>query len=64
MSKVCLVVPFSIATTVPTGFWGFLGNKGGVAIHLHIDETPVLFVCSHLAAHKQYEHTRNLEFHK
>ena len=66
-SQVCGVsfwTGFVVASRVPTGYYGTLGNKGGVAIHFLIDESPVLLICSHLSAHKQYESLRNQEFHK
>lgn len=35
-----------------TGIGNVLGNKGGVAVKLTIDDTTFGFVCSHLAAHE------------
>ncbi len=35
---------------VKTGMGGQFGNKGGVAIRIHIFDTSLCFVCAHLAA--------------
>lgn len=35
-----------------TGIGNLVGNKGGVAVKLTIDDTTFCFICSHLAAHE------------
>ena len=44
--------------TIPTGNMG-LGNKGGVLIRMHIDDTSVCFVSAHFAAHRGKVQHRN-----
>lgn len=39
-------------TAEATGLGNFVGNKGGVAAKLTLDDTTFCFVCSHLAAHE------------
>ncbi len=42
-----------------TGLGGVVGNKGGVALHLRIDDSSVVFVTCHLAAHQDRSSRRN-----
>ena len=44
---------------VPLGKGGVVGNKGGLAVELHVDGTRLLVVASHLAAHDQGVHKRH-----
>lgn len=38
------------ATSAATGWGGYLGNKGAVAVRLRVYDAPLLVVCSHLAS--------------
>jgi len=38
------------ATTAATGWGGYLGNKGAVAVRLRVYDAPLVVVCSHLAS--------------
>lgn len=49
--------------TVGVGFLNVGGNKGGVAIRIHIFDTRITFINSHLAAHKDDVEARNANFH-
>lgn len=60
----CWLVVVILATFVPTGFYGLLGNKGGIGIGLTIDHTRVHIICSHLPPHKQGMGERECAFHK
>lgn len=44
------------------GLMGMMGNKGGVSIRLHVFDTSICFVCSHLAAHRENVAGRNSDF--
>lgn len=41
------------ATTAATGFGGYLGNKGAVAVRMRIYDAALVVVCSHLASGDQ-----------
>ena len=47
---------------VGTGFMGFYGNKGGVAIRLNINESSICFVSSHLAASRNNVKGRHRDY--
>ena len=47
---------------VGVGLMGMMGNKGGVAIRMNIYDSSVVFVCSHLAAHRENVVGRNSDF--
>ncbi|KAJ9447379.1 hypothetical protein DIPPA_20452 [Diplonema papillatum] len=38
---------------VPTGIAHIGGNKGGIAVGMKYLETPIVFICCHLAAHQE-----------
>lgn len=38
------------ATSAATGWGGYLGNKGAVAVRLRVHDAPLVLVCSHLAS--------------
>lgn len=38
------------ATSAATGWGGYLGNKGAVAVRLRMHDAPLVLVCSHLAS--------------
>jgi phosphatidylinositol-bisphosphatase len=44
------------------GLMGMMGNKGGVTIRMNIHDTPICFVCSHLAAQRENVEGRNSDF--
>ncbi|KAJ6253022.1 inositol 5-phosphatase [Anaeramoeba flamelloides] len=48
---------------VMTGVEGFAGNKGGVGISFRIDDTPLCFIGSHLAAHLEKLNQRNDDYY-
>ena len=52
-------VTFADRDRVALGKGGLLANKGGIAIELHVDETKLLIVASHLAAHDHAIGKRN-----
>lgn len=41
------------ATTAGTGFGGYLGNKGAVAVRMRVYDAALVVVCSHLASGDQ-----------
>lgn len=48
--------------SAPTGFFGVVGNKGGVAIRMKIQDTTLCFVNSHLCAHTEEWMRRNQDY--
>jgi phosphatidylinositol-bisphosphatase len=38
------------ATSAATGWGGYLGNKGAVAVRLRVHDAPLVVVCTHLAS--------------
>ena len=52
------------AVTVATGMGGLLGNKGGVGVYLRVASSPLLVVCSHLAAREERAAQRNFDFQR
>lgn len=44
------------------GIMGMLGNKGGVAIRFSLYDSPICFVCAHLAAHRENIAGRNSDY--
>nr|XP_016939364.1 type II inositol 1,4,5-trisphosphate 5-phosphatase [Drosophila suzukii] len=48
--------------SVARGIFNTLGNKGGVAISLQLNEGNICFVNSHLAAHMGYVEERNQDY--
>lgn len=57
------VIP-SLPPYVHTGVGNMLGNKGGVAIAFKFDDTRLLFVTAHFAAHEKMLAQRNADFHR
>ncbi|KAJ2011612.1 hypothetical protein GGI06_004461, partial [Coemansia sp. S85] len=51
------------ATSVGCGIMGMVGNKGAVAVRLTYLDTPLCFVCSHLAHDAAQVDRRNAQFH-
>ncbi|KAF0711931.1 hypothetical protein As57867_004966, partial [Aphanomyces stellatus] len=51
-----------IGTTAGVGIMGMMGNKGGVAIRMKLYDSPICFVCAHLAAHTHNVAGRNADF--
>lgn len=49
---------------VATGMIGFTGNKGAVSIRLQINNSRIIFICSHLTPHQWFIQERNHDFHK
>lgn len=47
---------------VATGVMGLMGNKGGVAVRLRVDDTTLCFICAHLAAHRSAVAARNADY--
>jgi hypothetical protein len=43
-------VVFCQVTSVSTGFGGFLGNKGSVAVRMRVYDTGICWMCVHLAS--------------
>ncbi|KAJ2451010.1 hypothetical protein EV183_003904 [Coemansia sp. RSA 2336] len=50
-------------SSVGCGIMGVMGNKGAVAVRMTIRDTPVCFVCSHLAHEATQVDRRNAQFH-
>ena len=48
--------------SVPTGFMGVTGNKGGVGIRFRFYESHICFVNCHLAAGDEQVQRRNLDY--
>ncbi|KAJ1792330.1 hypothetical protein LPJ59_004857 [Coemansia sp. RSA 2399] len=51
------------AASVGCGIMGMVGNKGAVAVRLAFRDTPLCFVCSHLAHDATQVDKRNAQFH-
>ncbi|KAJ2823893.1 hypothetical protein GGI24_003554, partial [Coemansia furcata] len=51
------------ATSVGCGIMGMVGNKGAVAVRAVYMDTPLCFVCSHLAHDATQVDRRNSQFH-
>ncbi|KAJ2547597.1 hypothetical protein EV175_005156 [Coemansia sp. RSA 1933] len=51
------------AASVGCGIMGMVGNKGAVAVRLVFRDTPLCFVCSHLAHDAAQLDKRNAQFH-
>ncbi|KAJ2885193.1 hypothetical protein H4R27_001564 [Coemansia aciculifera] len=51
------------ATSVGCGIMGMVGNKGAVAVRIVYMDTPLCFVCSHLAHDAAQVDRRNSQFH-
>lgn len=49
-------------SSVPTGFMGIAGNKGGVGIRFRFYETDVCFINSHFASGDGQTHRRNEDY--
>eukprot|EP00605_Chrysophyceae_sp_TOSAG23-4_P001217 GSChrysophyteH1.ASY1.ANO1.1326.1 assembled CDS len=49
------------STSTAVGVLG-MGNKGGVCVRLHIFDTSLCFVCTHLAAHRENVEGRNADY--
>lgn len=50
------------ATSVGVGVMGMLGNKGGVSVRMQFYDSTLVFVCTHLAAHRENVAGRNADF--
>ena len=50
-------------TSAGVGVLGLMGNKGAVAIRIQLYTSTLVFVCSHLAAHRENINGRNADFH-
>lgn len=50
------------ATSAGVGMMGVMGNKGGVSVRMVVYDSPLCFVCSHLAAHRENVSGRNADF--
>lgn len=48
--------------SIARGILNALGNKGGVAVSLQLNEANLCFVNSHLAAHMGFVETRNEDY--
>lgn len=49
-------------TSLGVGIMGMMGNKGGVSIRFSIYDSTIVFICSHLAAHRENVIGRNNDF--
>ena len=49
-------------STLSVGLMGVMGNKGGVSIRLSVYDSSIVFVCTHLAAHRENVIGRNNDF--
>ena len=47
------------AFSAGVGMMGVMGNKGGVSVRMVVYDSPITFVCSHLAAHRENVTGRN-----
>lgn len=68
----CIFVRFELTSavtdlrtgTVTAGMLGVMGNKGAVGISLYLHDSPICFVCTHLAAHRNNVSARNDNYYK
>jgi len=44
------------------GALGMAGNKGGIAIRMMLYDSPICFVCAHLAANRESTASRNIDY--
>jgi len=44
------------------GALGMAGNKGGIAIRMLLYDSPICFVCAHLAANRESTASRNIDY--
>ncbi|KAJ2747790.1 hypothetical protein GGI20_000260 [Coemansia sp. BCRC 34301] len=51
------------STSIGCGIMGMVGNKGAVAVRMVYQDTPLCFVCSHLAHDAAQVDRRNAQFH-
>jgi phosphatidylinositol-3,4,5-trisphosphate 5-phosphatase 2 len=49
-------------STVATGIGNVIGNKGGVGVAFYFNDTPLMFVTCHLAAHQKKVADRNTNY--
>jgi len=50
------------AAQVGVGVMGMMGNKGGVSVRMQFYDSTFVFVCTHLAAHRENVTGRNADF--
>jgi len=51
-----------VSSHVGVGLFGHAGNKGGVGIRFKIYDSEIVFICTHLAAHKNNVQGRNQDY--
>ena len=55
-------VKYVHSAAVGVGVMGMLGNKGGVSIRLQFYDSTLVFICAHLAAHRENVTGRNADY--
>lgn len=50
------------ASSLGVGIMGMMGNKGGVSIRFSLYDSTIVFVCAHLAAHRENVAGRNSDY--
>lgn len=55
-------VRYVSSASVGVGVMGMMGNKGGVSVRLQFYDSTMVFVCTHLAAHRENVTGRNADF--